>query len=76
MIKLGYSKYCNERGEGMRDNEHFYVSSELAEVVDLVFERENLLKLLRVPNENIDDVTASLHKITARLETLIKHKDD
>lgn len=61
----------------MTKNEQFYVSFELAEVVDLVLEREVLLKAFKLSDERNDKVLAS-HIITktTRLETLVKKDKD
>ena len=71
-------------------NEHFYVSSELAEVIDLVLERQHLLDTLLL-SDSIDFQLASyvtvfqkdteknlsrFYQVTSRLETLIKKTED
>lgn len=57
-------------------NEHFYVSSELAEVIRLVFEREKLIQSYRLTG-NINYVQSSeALMLTARLENLIKKEEN
>lgn len=59
-------------------NEHFYISSELSEVIDLIFERKQLLNDIGLAihtNNPYDMLNIKCQQVTTKLETLIKKED-
>ncbi len=60
-------------------DEHFYISSELSEVVDLILKRQQLLNdigLALHTNNPYNKLYTNYLRNTARLETLIKKTED